>query len=174
MVWKGYLAAEVWQEKEGYWQPCVLEVSEHLEHKMHERVDRGQVWELWKKPKKKHGGNQPLEGQLLEERDERTFPPHWDVTRHLAKIWRVDTVELLQVNPVPMPIRLPPSFGDGPRPRVVKMGPTLQQQQEAALFARVREELEKRLGRRPLSAEIAQAVQAARDGDAINSTQTGS
>lgn len=174
MIWKGYLACEIWKEKEGHWEPCVLEVSEHLEHKMCERVDRGQVWELWKKAKKKGGGNQPLEGQLLEERDERTFPPHWDVTKHLAKIWRIDPVELTTVNPVPLPIRLPASLGDGPRARVVKMGPTVQQQQEAAQFAQVREQLEKRLGRRPLAAEIAQALKTAREVDAGNSAAAGS
>jgi hypothetical protein len=113
-IWKGYLAAEQYQQKGNLWLPRILEVTEYLELDFRGRYKRGQVWQIQRNQEKK-GETNPVTGVLQEERDERTFPqPHaiLDTLRHL---YHDSGLQLICDNPMPGRTYVQASQGDPPR-----------------------------------------------------------
>lgn len=115
-LWKGYVAAEVYDQAVNKWAPIVLEITENLELDFRGRYDRGQVWELSRAPKV-NGKNQPVKGKLLEERDPNTFPPPFDVKPVLLHVFHVTEIALCWPNP--MPSRIVVSHSEGAPPAIL-------------------------------------------------------
>lgn len=112
-VWKGYLAAEQYEQRQNLWLPQVLEVTEFLELDFRGRFKRGQVWSIERLTEKK-GHTNPVTGKLLEERDERTFPPPHRILDTLLHLYHEASLELIYTNPMPDRTFVTPSEGDAP------------------------------------------------------------
>lgn len=160
LVWHGYVAIEVWDAKQELWFPQVLEVSEHLEHQMYGQYQRGQVWELWKEVKKSKRHNPALNGVFVEQRPEKTFPQPHEVLPVLKRTFNpAAEIQLVFPNPVPLPILGKASYGDGPPQRHALQQPVGPSPEQIELHRRHREEMQRRLGRKPTAAELVQSLQ---------------
>lgn len=144
--WKAYTAIEWYDQRQNLWWPGIWEITEHLEHVLAFTYQRGQVWDTWKKKAPKNQ-RPPLEARHIENRDPRTFPPAFDVTRRLAVVWRVPLVILAMVNPVPLPQMLPASIDDPPLSHAQKAGKVpLETAEERQKGRQVWEEWKRRQG----------------------------
>lgn len=143
-VWKGYLAAEEYDQKQNLWFPQVLEVTEYLDLDLKPSYKRGQVWKIQRRAEKK-GETNPVTGQLQEERDERTFPqPHviLDTLRHVYH----DTGLVLNCeNPLPPRTYVVPSKGEAPKSLGGSEAPTPEQAAEVKEKLRELLDLRKKL-----------------------------
>lgn len=111
--WKGYAAAEVWQQESVLWTPVCLEISEHLELDFRDIYERGQVWELWRMPQTgRH--RTPVQGAFLEERPPDSFPAAHDLVPCLKHLYHVERIDLDQKNPLPQRTMVRPSQGQAP------------------------------------------------------------
>lgn len=111
--WKGYFAAEVWNEAIERWQPWVMELTETGELDVRGQFARGQVWEFWRIPSG-NGKNPPLQGKLLETRDPKKFPLAFDVVSPLKTLYHVFELPAYCKNPLPPRVLVEDSIDDGP------------------------------------------------------------
>lgn len=111
--YRGYGAAEVYQQPLNKWLPVCLELTEHLELDFRDRWQRGQVWEISRAPSvgKKHA---PTMGALLEERDPNTFPAALDLVGCLLHLYHVESIQLTAKNPLPGRTMVSLSEGEAP------------------------------------------------------------
>jgi hypothetical protein len=99
-IWKGYIAAEEWDEALQLWKPCCCEITEHCELEMRGRYVRGQQWVLKryppdsKKPK-------AIEAKLLSERSEGVLPPAFELHTCLLIFYHHPIPEKWYPNPLP-------------------------------------------------------------------------
>ena len=113
-VWKGYLAAEVYNQTERHWCPVALEITEHLELDLRGLIDRGTVWEL-SRPLSERKKHFPVAGVLLEERDPLTFPTAFDLAGCLLHLYHpAPAVNLIHLNPLPPRTLVKPSLDAPP------------------------------------------------------------
>lgn len=113
-VWKGYISAVVWEKAEKAWIPYVVEVTERCEQDFRGKVQRGQVWKLWKAPKEK-GKKIPLRATFLENRPHEATPSAFDVGPKLRNhIFRSDDVDLSFENPLPDLVVVAPVLAPAP------------------------------------------------------------
>ena len=113
-VWKGYLAAEEYVQKQNLWLPRILEITEYLELDFRGRYKRGQVWQV-KRLAEKKGETNPVTGVLQEERDEKTFPAPHIIIDGLRHLYHDSGLHLLYDNPLPSRTYVQPSKGDPPK-----------------------------------------------------------
>jgi hypothetical protein len=112
--WKGYAAAELWNQQAAKWFPVCLEITEHLELDFRRAYARGQVWELVRGAqtgKKKT----PVAGYLLEECDEKKWPAAFDLVPVLRHLYHVERLSLDAKNPLPDRVYVSASDGDAPK-----------------------------------------------------------
>lgn len=140
LVWKGYLAAELYDQPTNRWYPTVFEVTEHCELDLRYRYDRGQVWKVRKELPTQKKKNPTVRAELLEERDPDTFPPPFDFSGVLWHVFHYPNVVLDVPNPLPGRTMIEASSGDPPpgvqAPVKPFMPPTAEQL--SALHARMR------------------------------------
>lgn len=114
-VFKGYVSAEFWDKKAEKWMPVALELTEHAEVDMRHVYKRGQVWEMFRDVATK-GKAAPVQVVLLEERDEKTFPPALDLVPCLKAFYHVEKISLEAKNWLPDRTLVSPSDGAPPVP----------------------------------------------------------
>lgn len=98
-VWKGWAAAEQWEEASRMWWPACLEITENLEPELRGRQLRGEVWVLTKSQDKRDGS--PVEGRLLETVSPKKLRQAFDVKPILCRIYGVRDFPWGIANPVP-------------------------------------------------------------------------
>lgn len=111
--WKGYLAAEAYDQRSNLWYPIVLEATENLELDFRRRSKRGQVWKIWRDPKVK-GKPAKLHGELLETLDPKLMPACFDVLPVVRSMYHVYDLVLNVKNPLPDRTFVEPSAGPAP------------------------------------------------------------
>lgn len=106
--WKGFIAAEIYDQGGDLWLPTVLEITERCEQDMRLAYRRGQVWRLSKeKGDKKH--KMPLTAKLLEEINPETIPVAFDMRPVLLSIFHVPEIEIDVPNPLPPLVMVKPT-----------------------------------------------------------------
>lgn len=111
--YRGYTAAEYYNQLRKQWIPVVLEMTELLELTMRPIFRRGQIWLLTKGPDvaRRRG---KLSGQLLENVAENTLREPFDILPPLRSMYRVLDLVLDKLNPIPLPAYLEPSGDPAP------------------------------------------------------------
>jgi hypothetical protein len=112
-VWKGYLAAERYEQGQNLWFPEILEVTEYLELDFRGTYQRGQVWKIERKAEKT-GQTNPVTGRLLETRDGSSFPPAHKILDTLRHVYHDSGLCLGQENPLPSRTYVTCSEGEPP------------------------------------------------------------
>lgn len=112
-IWKGYFAAELWDQSTKLWFPCVPELTEGAELDVRGRFQRGQIWRL-SKPKKDGSSNPPLIATFHEQVDPALLPRAFDVLPVVASLYHVAAVRLGTDNPMPPKVLAVPSHGAPP------------------------------------------------------------
>ena len=113
LTWKGYTAAEVWDEIKQLWFPVTLELTEMLEVDLRDVYKRGQLWELTRGLKSKKG-YAPIKATLLEEVPLNKLPAEFDYLPVLLHLYHRSELNIRQANPLPGRVVVAPSEGDGP------------------------------------------------------------
>jgi hypothetical protein len=113
-VWKGYISACEWKQAEKQWVPCVVEVTERCEQDFRGKIERGQVWKIWRGPK--DGKKKiPLRASFLESRPQESTPSALDVYPKLKNdIFRQANIPLTSDNPLPDLVVVVPEQGAAP------------------------------------------------------------
>lgn len=118
--WKGYFAAEVWDQSRQLWFPTVFELTESSELDVRGIFARAQVWEFTRLPDTKKGKRDkryPTIGSLQETLDASKLAPSFDVLPVLRTIFHAPDLELGIENPTPERVFLNPS-ADAPPVKV--------------------------------------------------------
>ncbi len=124
-TWRGYLAAEVWEQARRVWVPCCFEITENCERDMRQLYKRGQVWKISREASKK-GKHFPVVAELLEQRPESDFPHAFDLQPILTNLYHHCGILVNQPNPMPCRLYLACSEGEAP--------PNVNGEQEAKPF----------------------------------------
>jgi hypothetical protein len=112
-TWKGYCAAELYDDVSKLWCPIVLEITERLEQDFRHRFARGQVWNLFRYAAKKTG--EPVMGTLHEKQDEAQLPPSFEILPVLRTMYHWNGImPLTAKNPLPDRVLVQPSQGCAP------------------------------------------------------------
>jgi hypothetical protein len=114
MRWKGYVAAESWEQASGLWIPTVLEITERFERDVRLTFARGQVWELIKRVQTQRHKHPPLEGRLLETLAAEGLPLEFDVLPTLEVLFNFPGMRLGVENPLSARVMVSPSVGAPP------------------------------------------------------------
>lgn len=113
-TWKGYCAAELYDDKKALWLPVVFEITERLEQDFRHRFKRGQVWNVFRYAIKKSG--EPVMGTLHETLDPRTLQKPFDLQPVLRMLYHWNGVIILdKKNPLPDRVLVAPTKGDAPQ-----------------------------------------------------------
>ncbi len=115
LIWKGYVAAALWQEKGQLWFPCVLEVTESTELDMRGRYKRGQIWFLDRRQQQR-GKRSAITAAYQRSLDPAGVLPEFDVLPIVAQLYHCPTIRLGEENPMPGKIFAAPIAGDSPSP----------------------------------------------------------
>lgn len=145
--WKGYVAAEQYDQGANLWLPTVLEVTEYLELDFRDIYQRGQVWEISRMAEKPKQTN-PVTGKLLEVRNPDTFPPAHQIYDALLHLYHVTVLDMSQRNPLPARTYVKPSLGDAPQCMVPEILPS--PQEAAELLKNLGQKLKERNGQAKL------------------------
>lgn len=113
LTWKGYTAAQLWDEIKQLWFPVALELTEMLEIDLRGVYRRGQVWELARGLKTKKGFS-PIKSTLCELVPEAKLAPEFDYLPILHHLYHRTDLNIRQANPLPSRVSVVPSAGDGP------------------------------------------------------------
>ena len=113
-TWKGYCAAELYDEKNEVWLPVVFEITERLEQDFRKRFARGQVWNVFRYAIKKSG--EPVMGTLHETVDPRTIQEEFDIQPVLRTLYHWSgVIHLDKKNPLPDRVLVAPTKGAAPQ-----------------------------------------------------------
>jgi hypothetical protein len=145
--WKGYVAAEQYDQSGNLWLPTVLEVTEYLELDFRDIYQRGQVWEVSRMAEKPRQTN-PVTGKLLEVRNPDTFPQPHQIYDSLLHLYHVTTLDMSQKNPLPARTYVHPSIGAAPKG--FEPEEALSAEQVAENLRKMREKLHERNGAKKL------------------------
>lgn len=114
LVWKGYVAAEAYEQRQNLWLPCVLEITEHMELDLRGEPLRGQVWSVTRPHPTKKAKHPPMIATWLEDRDPDSFPVPFDMQPTLRILYHTDQVLLDVPNGLPARPMVLPSQGEPP------------------------------------------------------------
>jgi len=111
--WKGYGAAEAWEESLNSWLPICLELTEHLELDFRDKWQRGGVWEISRGPKtgSKHA---VTEATFVKQLDPASLPEPVNILPTLHHVYHVQPIKLDVKNPLPPRTLVMPSPGEPP------------------------------------------------------------
>lgn len=141
--WKGYFAAEVWDEPRQLWFPTVFELTESSELDVRGLFARAQVWQFSRLPdskKEKRIKRYPTIGALQETLDATKLRPAFDVLPILRTVYHAAELELGVDNPTPERVFLTPSTDQPPVNARKKSKPEkMSAEDHAALRERMRE-----------------------------------
>lgn len=111
--YRGYFAAERYDEGSKLWLPCVWELTEQAELDVREEYARGVVWEMYleKVTGKRHP---PARAKRYGAYPEASLPAEWDYRGVLQRMYHVRVMHFDVRNPMPPRLALIPSpFTEG-------------------------------------------------------------
>jgi hypothetical protein len=111
-VWKGYAPAEIWEGSEELYIPCVMEVTEALDHMLSGRKLRGEVWML---SRPEGGKKSPVVGVYSQTDQESWLRPAFSILPVLERVYHRAALVVGVANPVPRPVFLEPCEGVQPK-----------------------------------------------------------
>lgn len=112
-IWKGYFAAEIWDGKNRWWSPTIVELTEACELDLRHRFQRGQVW-LFRREKSATKKKTPIMASLVKESVQEELPAAFDLHAVLRTVYHVPSIDLTHKNPMPDRVMVSPSRGAGP------------------------------------------------------------
>lgn len=112
VIWKGYVAAQLWSDTLCVWSPTLLEVTEALEELLRGRKLRGEVWKFVRKGKGKK--TDPVSGIFCEKQGESVLSPEFDVYEFLKRFFREPSFPFDLPNPLTRKLILPAVAGPAP------------------------------------------------------------
>lgn len=139
--WKGYSAIESWDMACELWIPAVLEVTEALDHILHGRALRGEIWLLSRVQRGKKG---QVVGVYSETLDDAKLRAPFSLLPVLERFYHVSALEIGIPNPVPRQVFLEPAEGTAPK-LLSELSELAPEDQETTREARegIREQLRK-------------------------------
>jgi hypothetical protein len=112
-VWKGYVAAQLWQASTKLYYDTVLEVTESAELDMRGRYRRGQLWCL-SRTGSSRGKKCPVSANLVDSHDPASCPSTFDPLPLLQQLYHRLDVSIGISNPMPGRMFAVPATGDSP------------------------------------------------------------
>jgi len=140
--WRGYLAAEHFQERLGVWHPVCFEVTEYSELEMRDLAQRGQTWTV-SRAMRAQDKIFPVVARLHARNDPSTMPAPFPLLPTLQHIYHCPWVALNVDCPLPSRTFVSPSIGDDPRKASEQ--PTKDSPEEEAKRRELLTQLKKRL-----------------------------
>jgi hypothetical protein len=113
--WKGYFAAEVWQDDARFWRPVAFEVTEALELDFRRRYQRGQLWQVERGKKLKKNAQPAVRAKFIETLEPSDLRPAFNFLPVLCVLYHAN-VTLGVKSPVPDRVVLDVSDSAPPSP----------------------------------------------------------
>jgi hypothetical protein len=113
-IWKGYAPVLEWSEADRVWWAAVLEITELMEERLHNRLLRSQVWIFTRT--NSEDNESPVEGQCIAQGEEVDCPDPFDIEPVLKRFYHVTELLLGVPNPIPPRLILGPVQEPGPGP----------------------------------------------------------
>lgn len=101
--YRGYCAAQVYNQQRRLWVHTVLEMTEKCEMDMRPHFRRGQVWLVSKSLKMKKKMPK-MRAELLEQLDADQLPPAFEILGVLRTFYHCQDLMLNKLNPMPLPV----------------------------------------------------------------------
>jgi hypothetical protein len=112
--WKGYVAAEVYNQGQQLWYPVCLELTEKCEHDMRPHLQRGAIF-LLEYTLAVKGDKSKLRAKHLETCTNPDWPPAFELLQCVQCLYRnFKTLHLGHPNPIPLPLMMNPTPGEVP------------------------------------------------------------
>lgn len=115
IVYRGYVAGELWAGDPRLWFPTVVEITSSCELDLRGRYQRGQLWELHKSVSVK-GKRGDVSARYLRTLSANAVRPAFDILPVLAGTYNYPDIRLTRDNPMPGRVFVRPHEGDEPRP----------------------------------------------------------
>jgi hypothetical protein len=121
-IWLGYASIVRWEAQHGLWVPCVLQITESLEHCFDGVFRRGQEWTLSRRTGDEVKKHYPVVGQLVGNVPADQVPPHFPYLDTLLRAYHVSEIQEWYRNPYPRPTKValpaatPPGSAEPPQP----------------------------------------------------------
>jgi hypothetical protein len=112
-IWRGYGAADYWDDASQLWIPTVLELTETLELDFRDKWRRGQVWKILT-PHKQGKKNLGKSAKLLEQLDPGKIPHEFDIVPALLNTFHIFEIDLTHKNPMPPRVLVAATAGAPP------------------------------------------------------------
>lgn len=112
-IWKGYAAADVYDDAVKLWLPVCFELTEALELDFRDKWQRGQVWRVTR-PVKKKKKNEARFAVLIEQHSESSLPPEFDFLPCLLNTFHIFAIDLCHKNPLPPRVLVQAAAGPVP------------------------------------------------------------
>jgi hypothetical protein len=114
-LWKGYAPVETWNAEIELWIRAVWEITDHCEHCINGKWERGRVWNVMRRQGDIEVKKYPVQavgGELL---DQRRLQQPFDWQAVLRRQWRVfEALETHHGNPLPRQLMAEYVEGDAP------------------------------------------------------------
>lgn len=112
-VWKGYAAADVYDDNAKLWMPVCFELTEALELDFRGRWRRGQVWRVTR-PVKKKKKQEARFAVFVEQHPECSLPQEFDFIPCLLNTFHIFAIDLAFKNPLPPRVLVEATAGPVP------------------------------------------------------------